>query len=558
MNQESSAPREQAQPGRWRFGQILLDEQLASLQVGSGKIEIDRSSYDVLLALLRHAGEVVTKEELLEAGWPGRVVSENSLAKAISRLRLALGEDAASIRAVHGYGYRLATSVRFEPATAAQAIAHPHDAGHLHEGDPLPHRPDWRLEKRLGQGGDGVIFLARSRFDELRAVKFASSEVGLRSLKREIALTRYIRAVKPDLADVAQAIDWNLSHPPYFLELPYFDEGDLAAWASARGGLQQVAQDTRLALCVQLCDAVAGLHEIGVIHKDLKPENLYPQAEANGQWRVVLADLGTSEAAPSPRLADIGITMSILASDPPSRAGSLLYLAPEVIAGDMPTQRSDVFALGVLIYQVMVGDLRRPLAPGWETEIDDHLLREDIALAAASNPERRLVDARALAERLRTLRERHEQIDAQLQRDTALLEQSRQLVQLTRRRKLLAGASVALGMVLALSLWQQHNTSLARTQAERAARRAEAEAARSRGLVSFLVDDLLKQADPFAAGNGPVTLRQAVDRAAQRVNIRFGKDPQVAAAIQGTLGAAYEGMNEYAAAVGQYQGQVDR
>lgn len=558
VNQKSSVPRERVQPGRWRFGQSLLDEQLAVLQVGTGTIEIDRSSYDVLLALLRHAGEVVTKEELLEAGWPGRFVSENSLAKAISRLRLLLGADAASIRAVHGYGYRLAAVVRFEPVQDSQSIAYPHDAGHLHEGDPLPHRKEWRLDRRLGQGGQGVIFLARSRFGESRAIKFASNEAGLRSLKREIALTRYIRAVKPELPDVAQAIDWNLTHAPFFLELPFFEDGDLSAWANARGGLLQVPQNDRLHMCAHLCEAVAGLHEIGIIHKDLKPENLYPHANDDGQWRIVLADLGASDAAPSPRLAALGITMSLLASDLPSRAGSLLYMAPEVIAGDVPSQRSDVFALGVLIYQIMVGDLRRPLAPGWEAEIDDALLREDIALAAASNPERRLLDARALAERLRTLGTRHEQVERQLRRDAAHLEQSRQLVQSTRRRKLLAGASMALGLVLALSLWQQHNTARARAAAEQAALRAEAEAARSQGLVSFLVDDVLKQADPFAGGDGPVTLRQAVDRAARRVNVRFGKDPRVAAEIQGTLGAAYEGMNEYAAAVEQYRGQVRR
>ena len=64
-------------------------------------------------------------------------------------------------------------------------------------------------------------------------------------------------------------------------------------------------------------------------------------------------------------------------------------MAPEVIAGEMPTQRSDVFALGVLVYQLVVGDLRRSIAPGWEADVGDELLCEDIALAAAANPERR-------------------------------------------------------------------------------------------------------------------------------------------------------------------------
>ena len=75
-----SGPEPSPPAGVWRFGAVALDEQLAELRVAGQPIELDRSSYDVLLTLLRHAGEVVTKDELLEAGWPGRVVSENSLA----------------------------------------------------------------------------------------------------------------------------------------------------------------------------------------------------------------------------------------------------------------------------------------------------------------------------------------------------------------------------------------------------------------------------------------------------------------------------------------------
>ena len=155
----------------------------------------------MLLALLRHAGEIVTKDELLEAGWPGRVVSENSLAKAISRLRQALGEDGDAIRVVHGYGYRLAAAVSFQAVSVEKVTAHPHEAERLHEGDRLPHRPGWRLGRRLGEGSAGVIFLAQSDSGETRAVKLATSEAGLRSLKREIALARYIRAVKPELPE---------------------------------------------------------------------------------------------------------------------------------------------------------------------------------------------------------------------------------------------------------------------------------------------------------------------------------------------------------------------
>ena len=91
-----------------------------------------------------------------------------------------------------------------------------------------------------------------------------------------------------------------------------------------------------------------------------------------------------------------------------SNSGTPLYLAPEVAAGQSATIRSDVYALGVTLYQFLVGDFSRPLAPGWEQDIDDALLRQDIADAANGDPARRLDSATALAERIRSLATRHE------------------------------------------------------------------------------------------------------------------------------------------------------
>lgn len=555
---------EQAKPGLWRFGAAELDERLAALRVAGAAVELDRSSYDILLALLRHAGEVVTKDELLEAGWPGRVVSENSLAKAVSRLRQALGDDAGSLRAVHGYGYRLAAAVRFAPV-AAEAVATPHEAVRLREGDRLPHRNGWRVGRRLGEGAAGVILLAVADGGETRAVKLATSETGLRGLKREIALSRYIQSVRGAQAPVVPVLGWNLSHPPFFLELPFHSEGSLRDWATFRGGLASVPRDGRLALAVQLCESVAALHAIGVIHRDLKPENLYPVADASvpGGWRIVLGDLGASDAASSPLLADLGITMSILDTAREGASshygGSVLYIAPEVIAGEMPTQRSDLFALGVLAYQLAIGDLRRSLAPGWEADIDDPLLREDIALAAAARPELRAVDAQGLAERLRTLDQRRTAREAEqtAARERAL--QAAAFAGLQKRRRLLLAGSAVLAGVLVLSLWQQHRTGIARGQAEAAAALAEAEAAKAHGVVEFLTEGVLGRADPYASPSGGVaiTLRDAIDRASRDVDARFRDHPDVAAAVHDALGAAYSGMNDYGAATRHFGREAD-
>lgn len=92
---------------RWRFGQTLFDEAGGTLVVDGRTVEIDRNCVALLGALLRSVDQPLSKDDLLDIGWPGRIVHENSLAKAISRLRQAMGEDGARIEAVYGSGYRL-------------------------------------------------------------------------------------------------------------------------------------------------------------------------------------------------------------------------------------------------------------------------------------------------------------------------------------------------------------------------------------------------------------------------------------------------------------------
>lgn len=534
-----------SKPGIWRFGGAELDERTAELTVEGVRAALDRSSYDVLLALLRHSGEVVTKEELLEAGWPGRVVSENSLAKAVSRLRHALGDHAEALRAVHGYGYRLAAAVTFQPGDGDAPTPAAHDATHLHVGDAVPHRPGWRLQRRLGEGGAGMAFLAAGPDGATRVVKIATHEQGLQGLKREIALARYIGLLHAELPDVAPILGWNLTQPPFFLEMPHFPNGDLAAWAAQPEGLATLSAPDRIALCARLCDAVAGLHEIGIIHKDLKPENLYPQRDADGQWHLMLADLGAGEAAPSPRLAELGVTLSMAAQASSDRAGSLLYLAPEVIAGSMPTQRSDVFALGVLTYQLLVGDLRRPLAPGWDADIDDELLRDDIAMAAATHPERRLLSARELATRLRGLEQRRARLAGQRAAAQQHAQTRRALERNRARRPWRMATAAVLLIGTATSSWLY-------VKALAASREARESAAIADAVNRFFNLDVLSAASPYRQGaRHELTVREAIDQAVTRIDSRLAQQPVVEATVRMAIGQVYGEMMQIGKAIEQ-------
>ena len=74
----------------WRVANAVFDEKALELRVDGNVVELERRAIELLGLLLRHAGEVVTKEEILEALWPNRIVTEASLTKCMTRLRQAL------------------------------------------------------------------------------------------------------------------------------------------------------------------------------------------------------------------------------------------------------------------------------------------------------------------------------------------------------------------------------------------------------------------------------------------------------------------------------------
>jgi DNA-binding response OmpR family regulator len=106
-----------------RFGQVAFDEAQGRLSVGGRPVELDRPCLGILALLVREAGKDVGKDHLLRAGWPHRFVHENSLAKAISRLRHSLGDDGHKLETVHSYGYRLAAEVEDDAAPVPVSTA---------------------------------------------------------------------------------------------------------------------------------------------------------------------------------------------------------------------------------------------------------------------------------------------------------------------------------------------------------------------------------------------------------------------------------------------------
>lgn len=135
MEQAPPSAADTTGPRRWRFGTVEFDESTLALVVNGKAVELEPKPLELLMYLLRRAGEVASKDQLLTALWPGRVVTEASLTKAVAKLRQALADDEqVLLRTVHGFGYRFAAPV------TAESIAAP---------APLPPPTRHALERRL-------------------------------------------------------------------------------------------------------------------------------------------------------------------------------------------------------------------------------------------------------------------------------------------------------------------------------------------------------------------------------------------------------------------------
>ena len=533
---------------RYRFGAAEFDEARLELRVGGVAVELEQRPLQVLAELLRYPDEVVTRDELFETVWAGRPTVDNVLANAVAKLRKALGEtEGARVTTLPRIGYRIAGPVE------RHAVGRKLDSQlELRPGTPVPGREHFLFEAQLNPAHNSEVWLARHvKTHEPRVYKFSPDGEHLAMLKREATLYRVLVESLGERDDLTRILDWNFETPPFFLECEYGGR-DLKAWATDH--LAALSVDARLALFLQIADAVAAAHSVGVLHKDLKPANVLvaprsPAANGLG-WQVRITDFGSGRLLDPARLAELGITQlgltvtQNIGSD--SSIGTPLYLAPELLAGLAPTVQSDLFALGLMLYQLIVGDLQRPMASGWEQDVPDALIREDIAAATDGTPARRLANVAELTERLRTREARRAERSRLLDIEARATAAERLLERAQARRPWVMAAATVLVAGLALSLWFF-------LRAERAAAVATA-------TNRFLNEDLL------GAGIGGSTawyeknpsLREILDLARTKLEGRFGNEPATQAGIRMTLGRAYRSLGDFVGAEAQLRVGADR
>lgn len=270
----------------------------------------------------------------------------------------------------------------------------------------VPRRPDWVLVEKLGEGGFGEVWLMRhARTRDVRVIKFCFDAARVRSFKREMKLFTILREQVGTRPDIANILEIQLTTPPYSIETDYAGLGDLPGWAERQGGLSAIPLETRIDIVARMASAVQAAHSAGILHRDIKPANTLMYHGESGQALPRIADFGIGAILNDDRLKEHGISKTGftegLTSSSASYFGTRMYEPPECSAGAKFTKQGDIYALGVLLYQMVVADFHRPLAVGWDRDVPNDQLRATISECVQGDPALRFTDAQQLADRLR-------------------------------------------------------------------------------------------------------------------------------------------------------------
>jgi len=395
----------------------------------------------------------------------------------------------------------------------------------------------YRIVGETGRGGMGAVYLAERDDDQYRmrvALKLVQLEMDSEHAQRRFREERQILASLQH-PHIARLLDGGVTDEgrPYFA-MEFVEGRPITEHCDALAlGVEQ-----RLEIFCTVCEAVQYAHRNLVVHRDLKPANILVDRDGG----VKLLDFGVA------KLLDGG---SEAEARPATGTGLRLmtpaYASPEQVRAEPITTASDIYSLGVLLYELLAG--RRPYAvpdsslleiehaicdadpPPPSSVADDRLrrrLRGDldtiILKALRKEPARRYASAEQLADDLR----RHlAGLPVEARADTFAYRSSR----FVRRNRMAVVAAALIVLALAGGLvgtaWQARD-------AARQAQRAEA--------VREFVVSLFQVSDPAFARGDEITARELLDRGAERIEVELARQPRARAEMLGVLGVIYRDL----------------
>ncbi len=397
----------------------------------------------------------------------------------------------------------------------------------------------FRLVRELGRGGMGSVWLAEradGQFAQRVALKLIKLGMDSAHVQSQFRRERAVLA-RLQHPNIAQLIDGGMDErgrPWFAMELV---EGvGLRAWVEQR----QPDLRQRLQLFAKLCRAVAHAHQQLVVHRDLKPSNVLVQADDE------------------PRLLDFGIAKLLESDDAEQTATVHRFLsrdfaAPEQIRGEAVSTATDVYALGLLLFELLTSNryrsvhkdgaatLRPSFAPANTTTTSAHIsraqLRGDLDAitlrALADDAARRYPGAQALAD------------DVQRHLDGKPVEArpdgfGYRAAKFVRRNRAVVGVAtlglIALFIASGGAFWQAHAKAQEAERARVALKRSEA--------IRDFVESMFLGADPWRGKGVDTTAGELLQSARDRVARDLGNEPEVAASLLDQIGNTYVSIGE--------------
>ncbi|MEL7312749.1 MAG: serine/threonine-protein kinase [Pseudomonadota bacterium] len=404
----------------------------------------------------------------------------------------------------------------------------------------------YRVDSLIGAGGMGEVYNAS------RADGQFQKRVAIKVVQQQLNQDQFLDHFQTELQALA-----TLQHPfiPTLLDSGQLEDGRLYFVAEFVDGIRidhfcerhSFSTHRKILLFEKLCDAVRHAHSNLILHLDIKPANVLVEASGN------------------PCLLDFGITR--LMSDPERglRAFTADYASPEQIAGQPPTAASDVYSLGVLLYQLLTrqkpfGDSELDTVPMETRLAAREALASESTLSAAPGVDDDLLAIlqKALAfsvmDRYRTveslladLRRYRNHLPVRARKRTAAYVATKYL------RRNAVGLSISGSVIFLLLAFGTREIQLrsaaqtARDEAQAAYAQAELEAETLRQVSDFLVG-LFRVSNPGEARGNSVTARELLDRGASRIESSLGDRPAVRTRMMRTMADVYSSLGLYNAA----------
>jgi eukaryotic-like serine/threonine-protein kinase len=404
----------------------------------------------------------------------------------------------------------------------------------------------WQAQRLIGRGGAGEVYLAARAdggFQQRAALKLLRAGAGAETSRFQGEREILARLEHPCIARLLDGGVYSDGRP--YMVMEYVEGVSLTEFCeNARLDLR-----ARLALFTKVCDVVAYAHRSLVVHRDLKPRNILVTPEGN----VKLLDFGVAkllDAVASPMANEL--TCAPLTPD---------YAAPEQLTGQAITTATDVYALGVVLFELLTSrkpfhHTDVPIAQAVSAVLHDQppvpsragrvnggasvppkLLEGDldaiVAKCLRKEPEHRYESVEALQLDV----QRHLSSEPVLAREGARLYVLGRFVR-RHRWMVAAGTTVMLALAAGLAVvsWQAHRIALERDIARRSATREEA--------VRYYLTRMFRPSAGESSGQAP-TARAMLDRSAQRVLKEYRDDPYLAGKVVVTLADLYGALEDF-------------